>query len=154
MWIVLGTGVNSGPVEGGLQVERHCEACGCTSVFHEHAVRESLRLYFVDVFSFSEKRVLRCSSCGTAVLTDELPSSSGRPTSQDGTLAGRAGSFVKAASQGRLPEAIPTEKLQTVAEDVSSGARVLSSKVEEAAKGALDESKRQLRKALFKGLKR
>ncbi|MCB9595857.1 MAG: hypothetical protein H6719_24260 [Sandaracinaceae bacterium] len=93
VWIIIGRGTKTEPVEGGLSLERECPSCAQVSRFRERKAVKTFRLYMLDVFDYDEQRVMACGACGTLYATDEL----GRPSHE--TASGWRGALADAAAQ-------------------------------------------------------
>ncbi len=96
MWLFLGAGEKARPVVGGHQETRDCDKCGQTTVFYEQELTNTIELYFVKVFAFAPKNVMRCGACGATFATGEAPKSS-FAEQQSGTVAGAIGAAAQRA---------------------------------------------------------
>ena len=87
MFLIFGDKHRTEPVEGGLQERRVCPKCGESALFRERVVSKQFRIYFVEMFTHDTHRVMECSRCGTAFVTDELRRK-GASNDHSGTLLG------------------------------------------------------------------
>lgn len=118
MFLIFGDKHRTTPVPDGLTLERACPKCGLQTVFRERVVSQQFRLYFVEMFTHGSHRVLECSACKTAFVTDEIKD---KPTDNDhsGTLYGTLQNAVtqgrKAVEDGAVSRTLEQVEAQTTA---------------------------------------
>ncbi len=96
VWLFLGAGEQSRPVIGGQQLTRACEQCKQTTVFYEQEVSRTVELYFVKMFAFAPKNVMKCGACGATFATGASTHATFNEQ-QAGTIAGTLGAAAERA---------------------------------------------------------
>jgi hypothetical protein len=72
MWLLFDGKSQFKQIPDGRQVERHCDDCGRHTTFVECDITDTLRVWFVDALSNTQRRFV-CRECGEDVALDEVP---------------------------------------------------------------------------------